>query len=228
MTWLIPGESLDITLPHVPAPVAQFFASTDAIRCVKVGNDQEPLLDVAGQIAWRPIYYELGLCQSPGIFLRQSVIRALLSAQEKLPRDFELVVLDGWRSLSLQRQLAHYYGQSDGKYVATVDDVLVAPHTTGGAVDLTLSWRGQALGLGTDFDEFSVVSHLPFFEKVGGDSVLAKGYRHLRRLLSSVLVAEGFAPYPYEWWHWSLGDQRWAAENGVATSQFGPLEPRLH
>lgn len=32
-----------------------------------------------------------------------------------------------------------------------------------------------------------------------------------RRLLCKVMNKEGFANYPGEWWHFSYGDQLWAA-----------------
>ena len=49
------------------------------------------------------------------------------------------------------------------------------------------------------------------------------GYRlaDLRR----VMEAEGFTVNPTEWWHWSHGDQAWAAHTGASTARYGPARP---
>lgn len=41
-----------------------------------------------------------------------------------------------------------------------------------------------------------------------------------RRLLAAALLENGFAPLPAEWWHWSYGDQQWAAFHGLDESLF--------
>jgi D-alanyl-D-alanine dipeptidase len=99
---------------------------------------------------------------------------------------------------------------------------LMPPHTTGGAVDITLSFRGSPLALGTPFDSFSDRAHLWALESAHQtpEDALARG---LRRMLAAALVAEGFAPYPLEWWHWSYGEQRWAAQYGFAETLYSPL-----
>lgn len=145
------------------------------------------------------------------MLLREGVLERLREAAEALPPEFGLVVLDAHRTLDEQRALGEFYDRdgSMAQYVAPVrDDAIRPPHTTGGAVDVTLSWRGEALALGTDFDSFSPDAHLDAFE--GEDSVV----RRLRRLLAVVMVDAGFAPYRYEWWHWSYGEDVWAATYG--------------
>ena len=86
----------------------------------------------------------------------------------------------------------------------------VPPHTTGGAVDLTRGWRGAVLGLGTDFDAFLPDSAPAALEGEAGSIA-----RDLRRLLASLLHAEGMTVIGSEWWHWSYGDQYWAARTGA-------------
>ncbi len=120
------------------------------------------------------------------------------------------VILDGWRSTEDQRKLIEYYDRFGPveDYVASVSDqAMRPPHTTGGAVDLTISWKGIPLALGSGFDDFSDASHTRAFEMQ--DSVT----RRLRRLMASSLTAQGFVAYRYEWWHWSFGDDVWGASN---------------
>ena len=85
-----------------------------------------------------------------------------------------------------------------------------APHTTGGAVDLTLGWDGKALAMGTDYDAFEEEAALDFYED-GADQRLLT----LRRILFNAMTGAGFAPYWTEWWHWSFGDDKWAWSKGV-------------
>ncbi|HEY6932554.1 MAG TPA: M15 family metallopeptidase [Marmoricola sp.] len=147
----------------------------------------------------------------------------LVEAQAHLPDGFTLVLLDCWRTSELQRRLVSHYAGEEGVgavvgYVSDPDDaVVVPPHTTGGAVDLTLALDGSALALGTDFDAFTEEAHLLHHE--GADGVAE--VRACRRLLGRALADSGFAPYPWEWWHWSYGDQRWAAQTGRTRALFG-------
>ncbi len=140
------------------------------------------------------------------------MIDRLVTADEVLPEEFGLVVLDGWRSLADQQRLLDYYGSNArvSGFVAPIDpEGARPPHTTGGAVDLTLSWRGVALGLGTDYDSFRETARLGAFEG-GGDGLV----RRLRRLLAGVMDAAGMVCYGPEWWHWSFGDDVWAYAAG--------------
>jgi D-alanyl-D-alanine dipeptidase len=152
------------------------------------------------------------------------VLRRLAVAARALPEPYGLVVLDGWRPPGFQRELLAYYrdrygGGTEG-YVADPDDRrVVPPHVTGGAVDLTLSAGGVPLALGTDFDDFTERAHLAALEGRTADRLPAA----LRRLLARVLSAQGFAPYPLEWWHWSHGDQRWAAQHGLPRSRYAAV-----
>ncbi|MCY4666060.1 MAG: hypothetical protein OXC00_15500 [Acidimicrobiaceae bacterium] len=146
-----------------------------------------------------------------------------MTADEMLPDGFGLIVLDGWRSLAAQQRLLDYYGSDASRngFVARIEpEGARPPHTTGGAVDLTLSWEGVALGLGTDYDSFDETARLEAFEG-GGDGLV----RRLRRLLAGVMHAAGMICYGSEWWHWSFGDDVWASAAGdVAIYDIWELE----
>jgi D-alanyl-D-alanine dipeptidase len=129
------------------------------------------------------------------------VVERLRRASGQLPVDFELVAIDGHRRRPFQEELLTYYqAQAQGSVQGFVADpeskTLIPPHTTGGAVDLTLSWRGAVRGLGTDFDSF-----LPESAPAALENCAAGSARDLRRLLASVLLAEDMAVNDYEWWH---------------------------
>lgn len=183
------------------------------------GHLPEPLVDLGESLAVFPAYDG-----SDGIqghyppLLRESAAARLLQAQENLPAPLRLAVLDAWRPVAFQTALVHHYGQtaaSGGFVTITTDPGLVPPHVSGGAVDLTLDAGSGPLAIGSGFDEFSERAHLRSLEgpKPNLDGVL-------RRILFWSMVEAGFAPYQLEWWHFSFGDQNWAAYYGLESSLY--------
>jgi D-alanyl-D-alanine dipeptidase len=189
-------------------------------RRIATDNSGDPLVEVTG-LAVLDAYLTLGILEGRRMLVRSGVHERLVAANRRLPEGFTLILLDGWRSAATQRHLIEYYAPDavEKQYVADLSDFgMRAPHLTGGAVDLTLCWRGQPLALGTDFDSFDVTAHSNAFE--GVDSVT----RRLRRMLFSAMSSAGFVPYPYEWWHWSYGDDVWAATVGATRSLYECIE----
>jgi D-alanyl-D-alanine dipeptidase len=89
------------------------------------------------------------------------------------------------------------------------------PHASGGTVDLTLTWKGHALSLGTRFDAFVPQAAADALEPDGQDPA-----RQLRRLLAAAMSGAEFVQHPQEWWHWEFGTRYWAAVTGQAV-MFG-------
>lgn len=174
--------------------------------CLQIG---EPLVPISGM----PIldaYHELGILPPRPAILRAGAWDLLKLARSQLKPPFDLVLLDGTRTLSEQLSLVEFYGakSSESGYVAAVDHQSIRPpHVTGGALDITLSWEGVPLALGTDFDDFSDAARLHAFEHQPG------AIRELRRGLASCLGSVGFTSYELEWWHWSYGDDVWGFAN---------------
>ena len=175
----------------------------------------EPLvaLDDGGSVSYLDAYLQLGILPARPARLRLSVVARLKQAAASLPAGWGLVVLDAWRSLNEQAALDRFYGSqavADG-FVAPVGPGQRPPHTTGGTVDLTLSWQNQPLALGTEFDDFSPLAATAAFEADGQDSQI----RRLRRALVAAMTSAGFVNHQQgsEWWHWSFGDNAWANSN---------------
>jgi zinc D-Ala-D-Ala dipeptidase len=235
MTWLVDCQA--VALPAQPArPAVRRPAAARPDAPVK--ENDEPLVPLAGAVATCPVYSWLGFRHGPGpLRLRAGVVGRLQRASRRLPPDFEIVVLDAHRTRAFQAELLAYYqaaadgraagalppgsarppaGPLDGYVADPWSDEPVPPHATGGAVDLTLGWRGAVLGLGTDFDAFVPQAAPAALEHPGGGAA-----RDLRRLLAAVLQAEGMTVLPTEWWHWSYGDQHWAAAAGEPVAHYG-------
>jgi len=99
-----------------------------------------------------------------------------------------------------------------------------SPHLTGGSVDVTIvDANGNPLDMGTEFDDFSDRAHTNYFE--GQDSPI----RDNRRLLFSVMTRAGFTNFPYEWWHFDVGNQFYVLRSQLAdpsctmTASYGPV-----
>lgn len=150
------------------------------------------------------------------MWLRHSVVNRLRRAASTLPEGYGLAVFDAWRSPATVRALwNHFYGPGSTLapgFLADPDDPgMIPPHLTGGAVDLTLTWDGTPLNLGCGFDHFGSDAHADAFESDGRSTVV----RQLRRLLHHAMSQAGFCGLAEEWWHFSWGDQLWAARNGT-------------
>lgn len=204
-------------LPRVVPP-------TFAEELPGIHESGEPLVPLPPEVRQLPVYWQEGWRGAR----RELLVRAgardrLVSAAAALPAGFELVVLDAWRTLELQVALFdHYYGRPGlvPGYVSRPDDNRVPPHFTGGAVDVTLAWEGHPLALGTGFDSFDERAWPHALEETGEEPD-----RSLRRLLTQVLGRQGFVVYPYEWWHFSYGDQLWATAHGAEHAIYGRAAP---
>ncbi|HWU43745.1 MAG TPA: M15 family metallopeptidase [Bdellovibrio sp.] len=98
----------------------------------------------------------------------------------------------------------------------------VAPHTTGGAVDLTLvDADGKWLDMGTEFNAEPLNTENATYTAASNISEIAKKNR---KILIDVMKAVGFVNYPTEWWHWSYGDKYWALMTDQPFAIFDSLE----
>lgn len=222
MKWLIDCEHVAVEgtfdFPAVNAP-KPLEASGEVI------DNGEPLVRLSEGFRLEPVYRWLGFKGASSVpRVRAGVLERLQRASSSLPTDFQLAIIDGHRTRAFQAELMDYYKQrSDEPVDAFVSDpystTVIPPHTTGGAVDLSLAWRGAVLGLGTDFDAFAPEAAPAWFESHSGHETV----RNLRRLLASVLTAEDMVPIDSEWWHWSYGDQWWAVQTGAPAAVYGEV-----
>ncbi|MFG3049846.1 M15 family metallopeptidase [Kitasatospora sp. NPDC048239] len=167
--------------------------------------------------------------------LREGVLTRLLQAQDLLPSGLRLLFVEGYRPLSLQRRYFEEYAaelraehprwsaeevfSAAGRYVSPPG---IAPHSAGGAVDLTLADpEGRELDLGTRLNASPEESAGACY--TGADGITAEARRH-RIILGSALRATGLVNYPTEWWHWSYGDRYWALLSGEPAARYGPKD----
>ncbi len=150
-------------------------------------------------------------------FIRESVAIMLSQVQSMLPRGLFLKIIDGYRLMEAQKkiykqvflEMKEKFPNLDDKQIEKETDKFVAnpkiipPHTTGGAVDLTIVDENlKELNFGTKVNEISEKSATKFpFE--------SEEVKRNRKLLNKIMKKAGFVNYPLEWWHWSFGDRIW-------------------
>lgn len=210
-------------IPSISAP--QLFTSVkiSCSRFVRL-NDTDSF-DISMQYPLMKMKNSVSDC-----FVREEVFDKLLKVSKALDGRYRLKILDAWRPLALQYELYYTYRelilkefrleneddnlQSEiiNKFVSyPSDDFMVPPvHTTGGAVDLTLTdINGNELEMGTGFDSFSDKTRTDYYETNSIDLNI----RNNRRILYNAMISAGFTNLPSEWWHFDFGDRFWGYYN---------------
>lgn len=196
-------------LPELIEPAEMPLVEVPALR------DQEPLVQINhSKILVLGSYCHAGWALArPEAFVRSGVLDRLMRVAANLPGGFGLAIIDAWRPLDLQSAL-YEAAYSDTAlpegFVSppSNDPTTPPPHLTGGCVDVTLTWNGRPLALGSAFDDFTIKAQTATYEPTPGR------VRQLRRLLYWAMRAEDFVVIDCEWWHYELGTRRWAALTG--------------
>ena len=177
--------------------------------------------------------------------LRLGVVQRLLDAQQRLIEhdpSLRLSIFDAWRPIAVQAFMVDHsitdlcrergvearWGDAFDRVVADVgrfwaapsrDPATPPPHSTGAAVDLTLSGSdGMPLAMGGEIDAIGAVSEPQHY--AGREEADAHCWHQRRQLLADVMEAAGFAQHPNEWWHYSFGDQLWAWRKSAAVAIY--------
>lgn len=148
-------------------------------------------------------------------YLRAGVAQALLKAAEYFNKmGYTLKVESTYRSLEEQKQrfTARYLEMKNKFPEKTKDELLqaantftagvpiFAAHTAGAGVDVTL------LDLQNNPLEFGVPYKFGGIESITDYPHLSKKVKSNRKLLNDSLEKFGFINYPFEYWHYNIGD----------------------
>ncbi|MCH2156588.1 MAG: M15 family metallopeptidase [Opitutales bacterium] len=174
------------------------------------------------------------------IFVRRRVFNLLVEAQTRLPPHYKLCIIEGHRPLELQteyfqnhlaniRSLNPHLDERDSydeasKFVAPPD---VAPHATGGAIDVTiLDSDNRQIEMGTRVDDEP--SRVEYATYTYANNISHEAKRN-RKILVDAMEGAGFINYPTEWWHWYYGDKYWAFLTKQKNAIFDFTDPQpLH
>lgn len=191
---------------------------------VLVKEKKEPFTYIPGSAlpnGYLPGMRDMANLSGPRILVRKTVLGKLIEAQfllqSKRP-ELSLYIMYGYRTKEIQtsRFLKRLRSVSDSFFANPIDLYemvhrtvavpTVAGHPTGGAIDIMLvsTHNGHQVDFGSiPYDYKSQV--IPTFSQG-----LTKNQKANRLLLRQVLMAQDFAPFDGEWWHFSYGDREWA------------------
>lgn len=219
-------DPADLAIPRLPPQmrIPELLDATESDALPFVGDGapgrEEPLVAIRDpRIRSLAAYWHSGWQYSiPETLLRTGAAGRLSAAADSLPAGFGLAVWDAWRDPELQRVL-HDAAYADPELLPgfvsppSDDPRTPPPHATGGTVDLTLTWAGRPLKMGTGFDAFVPAASARSQEEVP-DYASSAIDRDLRRMLRTAMVGAGFAQLACEWWHFEYGTRLWAAVFG--------------
>ena len=168
------------------------------------------------RITYEGAYLHQGL---PGAMerclLRKALTHKLADAVDSLPGEYSLLIFDALRPLPVQQAIYDRFkarilqerpNASPAEVELILDDFVAkpvkrlhrpAPHTTGGAVDLTLCRDGVPLDMGTGFDDFTSLAHTDALERDYPRKL--EEARDNRRLLYNLMTSVGLVNYECEW-----------------------------
>ena len=96
------------------------------------------------------------------------------------------------------------------------------PHSTGGALDITLADSdGNDMDMGSSIDQMDDSSNPDYYKnKIDEQSII---WHNRRSLLKEIMNKYEFVQHPKEWWHFSYGDQLWAWKSKRNNAIYGGI-----
>ncbi len=204
---------------------------------IKEGEDGNPLVvlqQVAPMIKCQYEKDDMFSQTGDDILVRGDVANKLVQVANNLKAisgDYKLKVVYGYRSPDIQKKYFDKRKEElQTKYNEISNDELlelthsfvafpdVAGHVTGGAIDLTIESLDQSLDMGSEIANYSDEDIVKTFSKKITTAQLAN-----RLLLRDLMMAEGFAPFYGEWWHFSYGDREWASFYNKNSSLYSKI-----
>jgi len=180
-------------------------------------------------------YFNQGLSSDSKIYLRKLVADKLSKIQQNFNGKYRFKIWDGYRSREVQNNIYQKFWKelklknpswSEEKLALEVSVFVtlpnnpnrIPPHSTGGAVDLTLvDEHGNELDMGTPFDYFGPEASSLYFE----NNNLNNDIKNNRALLREAMVKEDFRYDEDEWWHYDYGNQIWALALNKSSAIYG-------
>ncbi|MGI9027776.1 MAG: M15 family metallopeptidase [Candidatus Saccharimonadales bacterium] len=223
------------------------YSYRNLAKNVLIHDNGEPLLPIlaADHIVLDPFWNTPGdmegdlhrpyIAKHPNFTLcaRQTVVKKLVNASNNLPQHWKLSVKAALRPLAVQyallaevsRQAKEQHPDWSAEKVlrhsqtfVTDPSIMCPPHCTGAAVDVDIiDNSGQLIDMGCppNTDDERAFTH---YDKLTPEQT------QNRRTLLDTMQAAGFANLAHEWWHFSYGDQYWAAFYGQHRAIYDIVE----
>lgn len=193
-----------------------------AMKVIECGEEMINISSVLeGKIVCKHENPEMEKYTGDSIWVRKTVSDMLHKASKILSEsnpDYKLKVVFGFRHPEVQK---FYFERrkeilrpdhkdlSEDELEELADTMSANPnaagHTTGAALDITITTPRGDLDMGTGISDFSDIEKIKTLYPYITDE-----QKKNRLLLNNILSQVGFAPYYGEWWHFSYGDREWA------------------
>lgn len=215
---------------------SQKILTYDDVALFAAGNNNEPLVDVRmhdTNIITQYIKFDMLEYTGDVIYIRDTIARKIAKIDRELSKQgFRLKVVYGYRHPEVQSKYFDARRKHLGSQYPELNEIeldrlthnfvavpSIAGHPAGAAIDLTVTdVEGNPIDMGTGIADYDNPKMIPTFAK----GLTESQYRH-RVLLHDAMVAEGFAPFYGEWWHFSYGDREWAAFYNKK-ALYGPVD----
>ena len=207
---------------------------------VPIKENYDPMVNMAEYpFVIAPMYFDWNLSDSKELWVRKAIADKLLNIQKEhldsMGRKFK--IWDPWRSRIVQNNIYQKFWDElaaenpdwdhekltheVGVFVTKADQpTRIPPHATGGSIDLTvIESDGTEVDFGTVFDHFGPEAATQYFEK-NNENDTAKINR---RWLHKIMVEAEFETDIDEWWHFDLGNQKWAIQSGRIEAFYGEV-----
>ena len=139
-------------------------------------------------------------------YLVKPAAQALLKALKQLRAidpNYGFIVYDAARPVSVQRMMWNAVRGTVGqRYVAPPKRG--GPHNYGVAIDISLTYKGVPVDMGTPFDTFTADAHITAEQYLVKKGRISQQAMKNRQLLRKVLTENGFLTYSREWWHFEF------------------------
>ncbi|MBO9998562.1 MAG: D-alanyl-D-alanine dipeptidase [Cyanobacteria bacterium SID2] len=181
-------------------------------------------------------------------FVRRGMLDRLIAAQQILQRSrpgWRVRIFDAYRPIEVQQFMVDYtFAEvvrskncnpdtlTDEQRQAIFEEVYrfwavpsfdrskPPPHSTGGAIDVTLvDEANQPINMGSPIDELSSRSYPNHFTEA--TTLPERQFHENRQILFNTMISAGFAQHPNEWWHFCFGDQLWAWLTHRSIARYG-------
>ena len=219
-----------------PNYINRHILTYDEMASAKPGNSQEPLVNVRkydSSIIAEHEQSDMQVYTGESILVRDTLARKLATVNKQLKAgdNLRLRVVYGFRHPKVQEK---YFRERKAalqrdnpempeyKLIRLVHDFIAVPdvagHPMGAAVDLTIVDRGNhPVDMGNKISDYSNPDIIKTFAKVTPEQA------SYRKVLHDAMIAQCFAPFYGEWWHFSYGDREWAAFYGKKAAIYGTI-----